>query len=119
MKLRASRSLDGRLWWPANGRGCSPSVPRLGCVTLRAAGRCVAATTDDGGIVGQQVMADGSHRFKMRGGPFDGMVFRFYPPFDPVTFPTIPPATYGPAAPSGRSSKWVYEHHPNHTQGEP
>lgn len=63
-------------------------------------------STETDGIVGQQQLADGSHRFRFQGGPYDGMTFRLYPPFEPVAFNNR--IRYEPCPPSGRATKWTY-----------
>lgn len=75
--------------------------------------RIRSVLTHIGGLVSEEVeplkrMKDGSARFKMVGGPYHDMVFRLYPPWDILKFPSG--LTYELHPPLRKNGKWVYVH---------
>lgn len=56
----------------------------------------------------KQKMSDGSARFQMVGGPYHGHIFRLWPPWDYIEFPSG--LRYELSPPLRSNGKWVYVH---------
>jgi hypothetical protein len=59
-------------------------------------------------IAGEKKMGDGSTRFKLLGGPLHDMVYRVYPPYDTIRFPTGDVYDLHPPHNLKKSKKWMY-----------
>lgn len=69
-------------------------------------------------IQGEKAMSDGSTRFKFIGGPFHGMVFRVYAPFDTVRWPNGVTYDIMPPLNLAKSKKWTYVFNPEESRKE-
>jgi hypothetical protein len=70
-------------------------------------------------IQGEKTMGDGSTRFKFIGGPYHGMIFRVYPPYDTVWWPDGVTYELSPPLNIRKSNKWKYVHNPTLRNGVP
>jgi hypothetical protein len=59
-------------------------------------------------VVPKQKLKDGSARFQMIGGPYHNYVFRLWPPWDYIKFPSG--LRYELSPPLRKNGKWVYVH---------
>lgn len=67
-------------------------------------------------IAGEKTMSDGSTRFKFIGGPYHDNIFRIYPPYDTVRFPSGYVYDLHPPLNLKKSKKWAYVYNAQESQ---
>jgi hypothetical protein len=69
--------------------------------------------SSDDPIKGAKKHSDGSQSFKCHGGPYNGMTFRLYPPYEPVHFKrsgTFDACTYEVHEPIRKGGRHILSH---------